>query len=139
MQILQDARTTVQRLPPAMTYERISALLSDAWLLGHRLTRTSTDEIRESALPGSRSLFMSLQADDLPLEFGSAWTGSAELVLEHSDINHAPFLKILVDGNSGLQSELNASHTARVAWRVGDALAQAFADAERSDPLQPDA
>lgn len=126
-QVVQDAWTTVHFLPDGTTLEQIGALLSDELLRDRaRLVRDRPDQVHPGPIPGTRYLFASLRAVDLLRPFGNAWTGAAELHVERHDAETPPSVRISVGGYGGSQDEAEAANTARVAWRLADALAHAF-------------
>lgn len=126
-QVTQDAWTTVQFLPSGASLEQIDALLTDAVLRSRSLERDQPDKVRAGALPGERYTYASLRALDLGR--GWRWRGSAEWRLEHDEENHVAALRINVSGYAGHHTEEEAANAARVAWRLGDALAQAYGQA----------
>lgn len=118
--VTQDAWTTVQILPSGASLEQIGALLTDDVLRSRSIERVQPDQVRVGRIPGERYTFASLHAVDL------GWRGSAEWRLEHDEENHAATLRINVSGYAGHHTQEEAANAARMAWRLGDALAHAF-------------
>lgn len=134
--IPQDAETTVQFLPEGTTLEGLSAALVDTDIRHYGLQRLSQDRIYESEIPGRRSLFMSLRCTDL---FGDgyrppAWSGRVHVTLEYSEDHGAALAVLKVGSYAGRQSEVEVSNSARVAWRLGLALAVALSQGTGHPP-----
>lgn len=124
----QDAETTVHWLPEGTTLEHLSTVLTDEALRPYGLRRLEEDRMRGSELPGRRSLFMSLQSTDL---FGAgymppAWSGHVHVHMEYSEENRSAFAVLRVGSYAARQDEVEASNSARVAWRLGLGLAVAL-------------
>lgn len=126
-QVCQDAQTNVQLCPRGTTAEKASALLSDELLRSRaRLGRQEPDRILDGPLPGERRVLMVVEAQDLRSLLGVEWRGSAELCVVHYEAHDVPTVEFRVGGFSGFSDETNMANTARVAWRLGDALEHAF-------------
>lgn len=134
--IPQDAETTVQFLPEGTTLERLSAALAEEDLRCYGLVRLTQDRVHESEFPGRRYLFLSLQCTDL---FGEgyqppAWSGHVHVALEYNEEHRAAMAVLKVGSYAGRQSEMEVANNARVAWRLGLALAVSLSLGEDGPP-----